>query len=83
MDYSSCPGRASAIFIGVYEPTKQKLLSHLPENLSAVAHIVSWLSLLRKEIIYSNYLCGDMRHTTFTLDIYLCDDTFDALSKVY
>ncbi|CAB4265918.1 unnamed protein product [Prunus armeniaca] len=29
---------ASAIFVGVYEPTKQKLLKALPENLSALAH---------------------------------------------
>ncbi|KAL6909558.1 hypothetical protein ACP4OV_001839 [Aristida adscensionis] len=29
---------ASAIFVGVYEPTKRKLLEALPENLSAVAH---------------------------------------------
>jgi len=32
---------ASAIFVGVYEPTKRKLLETLPENLSAVAHFVS------------------------------------------
>ncbi|WCJ41182.1 S-adenosylmethionine carrier 1 [Euphorbia peplus] len=30
---------ASALFVGVYEPTKQKLLSIFPENLSAVAHL--------------------------------------------
>jgi hypothetical protein len=33
--------RASAILVGVYEPTKRKLLETLPENLSAVAHFVS------------------------------------------
>ena len=33
--------RASAIFVGVYEPTKRKLLETFPENLSAVAHFVS------------------------------------------
>ncbi|GFP98552.1 S-adenosylmethionine carrier 1 chloroplastic/mitochondrial [Phtheirospermum japonicum] len=31
---------ASALFIGVYEPTKQKLLEIFPENLSAIAHLV-------------------------------------------
>ncbi|KAK6160799.1 hypothetical protein DH2020_004180 [Rehmannia glutinosa] len=31
---------ASAIFIGVYEPTKQKLLKIFPENFSAIAHLV-------------------------------------------
>ncbi|KAK6940062.1 Mitochondrial substrate/solute carrier, partial [Dillenia turbinata] len=30
---------ASAIFVGVYEPTKQKLLKTFPENLSALAHL--------------------------------------------
>lgn len=32
---------ASAIFLGVYEPSKQKLLKSLPENLSAVAHLTA------------------------------------------
>ncbi|XP_028799944.1 S-adenosylmethionine carrier 1, chloroplastic/mitochondrial-like isoform X2 [Neltuma alba] len=32
---------ASAIFVGVYEPTKLKLLDSLPGNLSAVAHFVA------------------------------------------
>ncbi|XP_010542981.1 PREDICTED: probable S-adenosylmethionine carrier 2, chloroplastic isoform X2 [Tarenaya hassleriana] len=32
---------ASAIFIGVYEPAKQKLLKLLPENLSAFAHLTA------------------------------------------
>ncbi|XP_056682630.1 probable S-adenosylmethionine carrier 2, chloroplastic isoform X2 [Spinacia oleracea] len=30
---------ASAIFLGVYEPLKQKLLKTLPENFSALAHL--------------------------------------------
>ena len=33
--------RASAVFVGIYEPTKQKLLKAFPENLSALAHLVS------------------------------------------
>ncbi|KAI7733901.1 hypothetical protein M8C21_031928 [Ambrosia artemisiifolia] len=32
---------ASAIFIGVYEPTKQKLLKSCPENFSALAHLTA------------------------------------------
>ncbi|KAB2052001.1 hypothetical protein ES319_A12G090200v1 [Gossypium barbadense] len=32
---------ASAVFVGVYEPTKQKLLKLFPENLSAVAHLTA------------------------------------------
>ncbi|XP_021737638.1 S-adenosylmethionine carrier 1, chloroplastic/mitochondrial-like [Chenopodium quinoa] len=30
---------ASAIFLGVYEPVKQKLLKAIPENLSSLAHL--------------------------------------------
>ncbi|CAK9165336.1 unnamed protein product, partial [Ilex paraguariensis] len=33
--------RASAIFVGVYEPVKQKLLKSFPENLSALAHLTA------------------------------------------
>ncbi|KAL3513965.1 hypothetical protein ACH5RR_026682 [Cinchona calisaya] len=32
---------ASAIFVGVYEPTKQILLRSFPENLSALAHLTA------------------------------------------
>lgn len=32
---------ASAIFVGVYEPAKQKLLKTFPENLSALAHLTA------------------------------------------
>ncbi|XP_052190516.1 S-adenosylmethionine carrier 1, chloroplastic/mitochondrial [Diospyros lotus] len=32
---------ASAMFVGVYEPTKQKLLKIFPENLSALAHLTA------------------------------------------
>lgn len=32
---------ASAVFVGVYEPTKQKLLKAFPENLSALAHLTA------------------------------------------
>ncbi|KAL6009101.1 S-adenosylmethionine carrier 1, chloroplastic/mitochondrial [Asimina triloba] len=32
---------ASAIFVGVYEPTKQKLLKTFPEHLSAFAHLIA------------------------------------------
>ncbi|KAF6146369.1 hypothetical protein GIB67_020463, partial [Kingdonia uniflora] len=32
---------ASAIFVGVYEPTKMKLLEMFPENLSAFAHLTA------------------------------------------
>ncbi|XP_039143459.1 S-adenosylmethionine carrier 1, chloroplastic/mitochondrial [Dioscorea cayenensis subsp. rotundata] len=32
---------ASAVFVGIYEPTKQKLLKVFPENLSAVAHLTA------------------------------------------
>uniref|UniRef100_A0A7N2KWA0 Uncharacterized protein n=1 Tax=Quercus lobata TaxID=97700 RepID=A0A7N2KWA0_QUELO len=42
---------ASAIFVGVYEPTKQKLLKSFPENLSAVAHL-SFALLARETMGY-------------------------------
>ncbi|GMP25529.1 hypothetical protein CsSME_00002352 [Camellia sinensis var. sinensis] len=32
---------ASAMFVGVYEPTKQKLLKIFPDNLSVVAHLTA------------------------------------------
>ncbi|KAG6602199.1 S-adenosylmethionine carrier 1, chloroplastic/mitochondrial, partial [Cucurbita argyrosperma subsp. sororia] len=32
---------ATAMFVGVYEPTKQKLLISLPENLNALAHLTA------------------------------------------
>lgn len=32
---------ASAVFVGVYEPVKQKLLKTLPENFSAIAHLTA------------------------------------------
>ncbi|KAF3781981.1 S-adenosylmethionine carrier 1 [Nymphaea thermarum] len=32
---------ASAIFVGIYEPAKQKLLKILPDNLSAFAHLTA------------------------------------------
>ncbi|CAL5079823.1 unnamed protein product [Urochloa decumbens] len=32
---------ASAIFVGVYEPAKKKLLEMFPENLSAIAHLTA------------------------------------------
>lgn len=32
---------ASAVFVGIYEPTKQKLLKFFPDNLSAFAHLTA------------------------------------------
>ncbi|KAE8646664.1 S-adenosylmethionine carrier 1, chloroplastic/mitochondrial [Cucumis sativus] len=32
---------ATAIFVGIYEPTKQTLLNSLPENLNALAHLTA------------------------------------------
>lgn len=36
---------ASALFVGVYEPVKKKLLETFPDNLSALAHLVLLLEL--------------------------------------
>ncbi|KAG6493816.1 hypothetical protein ZIOFF_048819 [Zingiber officinale] len=38
---SPTPPLASAIFVGIYEPTKQQLVKMFPENLSAVAHLTA------------------------------------------
>jgi hypothetical protein len=38
--------RASALFVGVYEPTKQTLLKMFPDNLSAAAHLVRTSSII-------------------------------------
>lgn len=46
-------GRASALFVGVYEPTKQKLLKMFPENLSAAAHFVRDSSIP----FYNEFIC--------------------------
>ncbi|XP_057740134.1 S-adenosylmethionine carrier 1, chloroplastic/mitochondrial-like [Arachis stenosperma] len=41
---------ASVIFVGVYEPTKQKLLWSFPENLSAIAHFMVALLEARRAL---------------------------------
>jgi hypothetical protein len=41
MSYFVICCRASPLFVGIYEPTKRKLLDMFPEILSAVAHLVS------------------------------------------
>jgi hypothetical protein len=38
--------RASAVFVGVYEPVKRKLLSALPDQLSWLAHLVKFLHMI-------------------------------------
>lgn len=40
MFYNINISSATAVFVGVYEPTKQKLLKSLPENVNALAHLV-------------------------------------------
>lgn len=42
-----CSGnRASAVFVGVYEPVKRKLLSALPDQLTWLAHMVKFLHMI-------------------------------------
>lgn len=50
-DHSYFMCRASAIFVGVYEPTKQKLLKMFPENISAVAHFVRELCMFPSSML--------------------------------
>jgi len=54
--------RASALFVGVYEPAKQKLLRMFPENLSAFAHLVRYCLYKHKYSHTSCYIHFRTRH---------------------
>lgn len=72
--YFSILHRASAIFVGVYEPTKQKLLKSFPENLSALAHLVIILTDHTRELTI--FMLLDCRSKFFTdLTLYNCINT--------
>ncbi|KAA0046832.1 S-adenosylmethionine carrier 1 [Cucumis melo var. makuwa] len=55
---------ATAIFVGVYEPTKQTLLNSLPENLNALAHLTAGVvggvasSIIRVPTEVVNFSCS-------------------------
>lgn len=64
--------RASAIFVGVYEPAKKKLLKIFPENLSALAHFVREIYLLLYVICISSGTLTNERSAKSSLLITLC-----------
>ncbi|KAJ1424967.1 Mitochondrial carrier protein [Sesbania bispinosa] len=82
---------ASAIFIGVYEPTKQKLLKSLPENLSAVAHVAAGViggtasSLIRvpTEVIKQRMQIGQFKSAPAAIRLIIANEGFKGLYAGY
>lgn len=64
--------RASAIFVGVYEPAKKKLLKIFPENLSALAHFVREICLLLYVLCISSGNMTNERSAKSSLFITSC-----------
>ncbi|KAK7279786.1 hypothetical protein RJT34_24844 [Clitoria ternatea] len=82
---------ASAIFIGVYEPTKQQLLKSLPENLSAVAHLAAGAiggaasSLVRvpTEVVKQRMQTGQFRSAPAAVRLIVANEGFKGLYAGY
>ncbi|XP_027366561.1 S-adenosylmethionine carrier 1, chloroplastic/mitochondrial-like [Abrus precatorius] len=82
---------ASAIFIGVYEPTKQQLLKSLPENLSAVAHfaagaiggIASSLVRVPTEVIKQRMQIGQFGSAPAAVRLIVANEGFKGLYAGY
>ncbi|XP_012570107.1 S-adenosylmethionine carrier 1, chloroplastic/mitochondrial isoform X1 [Cicer arietinum] len=82
---------ASAIFIGVYEPTKQKLLKIFPENLNALAHIAAGTiggaasSLVRvpTEVVKQRIQTGQFSSTTAAVRLIIANEGFKGLYAGY
>ncbi|GJN06200.1 hypothetical protein PR202_ga23904 [Eleusine coracana subsp. coracana] len=78
---------ASAIFVGVYEPTKRKLLDTLPENLSAVAHFTAGAiggiaaSLVRvpTEVVKQRMQTGQFRSAPDAVRLIIAKEGFKGL----
>ncbi|KAL6311306.1 hypothetical protein AAG906_000800 [Vitis piasezkii] len=82
---------ASAIFVGVYEPTKQKLLKTIPENLSAFAHLVNcrccWRaasSLVRvpTEVVKQRMQTGQFASATDAVQLIVAKEGFKGLYAI-
>ncbi|WJX14319.1 S-adenosylmethionine carrier 1, chloroplastic/mitochondrial [Trifolium repens] len=81
---------ASAIFIGVYEPAKQKLLEIFPENLSALAHIAAGAiggaasSLVRvpTEVVKQRIQTGQFKSTPAAVRLIIANEGFKGLYAV-
>ncbi|BAT94348.1 probable S-adenosylmethionine carrier 2, chloroplastic isoform X1 [Vigna umbellata] len=82
---------ASAIFIGVYEPTKQQLLQSLPENLSAVAHfaagaiggIASSIVRVPTEVVKQRMQIGQFRSAPDAVRLIVSNEGFKGLYAGY
>ncbi|KAL9255331.1 S-adenosylmethionine carrier 1, chloroplastic/mitochondrial-like protein [Drosera capensis] len=82
---------ASATFVGVYEPTKQKLLKLLPENLSAVAHFTAGAvggvaaSLIRvpTEVVKQRMQTGQFSSAPDAVRLILSNEGFRGLYAGY
>ncbi|WCJ43300.1 S-adenosylmethionine carrier 1 chloroplastic/mitochondrial [Euphorbia peplus] len=82
---------ASAIFVGVYEPIKQKLLKTLPENLSAVAHLTAGVvggaisSIIRvpTEVVKQRLQTGQFSSTSNAVRLIVAKDGFRGLYAGY
>ncbi|XP_034674170.1 S-adenosylmethionine carrier 1, chloroplastic/mitochondrial-like isoform X2 [Vitis riparia] len=82
---------ASAIFVGVYEPTKQKLLKTIPENLSAFAHLTAGAvggaasSLVRvpTEVVKQRMQTGQFASATDAVQLIVAKEGFKGLYAGY
>ncbi|MED6193281.1 S-adenosylmethionine carrier 1, chloroplastic/mitochondrial [Stylosanthes scabra] len=82
---------ASAIFVGVYEPTKQKLLRSFPENLSAVAHFAAGAiagaasSLVRvpTEVVKQRMQMGQFKSAPAAVRLIVANEGFKGLYAGY
>ncbi|KAL1343470.1 hypothetical protein HN51_029854 [Arachis hypogaea] len=82
---------ASAIFVGVYEPTKQKLLRSFPENLSAIAHFAAGAiagaasSLVRvpTEVIKQRMQMGQFKSAPAAVRLIVANEGFKGLYAGY
>ncbi|KAK4280138.1 hypothetical protein QN277_011801 [Acacia crassicarpa] len=82
---------ASAIFVGVYEPTKLKLLDSLPENLSAVAHfaagaiggLASSLVRVPTEVVKQRMQTGQFSSASAAVRLIVAKEGFKGLYAGY
>ncbi|KAL1219688.1 putative S-adenosylmethionine carrier 2 [Cardamine amara subsp. amara] len=78
---------ASALFFGVYEPTKQKLLKVLPENFSAVAHLaagalggaVSSIVRVPTEVVKQRMQTGQFASTSDAVRLIIAKEGFGGM----
>uniref|UniRef100_A0A453MHY2 Uncharacterized protein n=1 Tax=Aegilops tauschii subsp. strangulata TaxID=200361 RepID=A0A453MHY2_AEGTS len=82
---------ASALFVGIYEPTKRKLLDMFPENLSAVAHLTAGAvgglgaSLIRvpTEVVKQRMQTGQFRTAPDAVRLIVAKEGFRGLFAGY